>query len=324
MTETSRHEAETPSDNARPNESRGKGGAERRGRLPDWFRVSLGGADSRNRLRRLLDDLGLRTVCQSALCPNLYQCWERGTATFMILGDRCTRDCRFCAVQNGPPAPPEADEPERIAVAVNRLGLRYVVITSVTRDDLPDGGSGQFAATVASIRSETAAAGIEILIPDFGGRHDPLRVVIDAQPTVLNHNLETSERLTPTLRSGADYRRSLEVLKRSADWGKPRGIAVKSGFMLGLGESEKEVAKMLSDLRENGVDCVTIGQYLSPSREHWPVARYVSPDEFEQWEQRAREDFGFAFAVSGPHVRSSYMAEKAMEAVSSKKDGCIP
>ncbi len=277
-------------------------------RLPDWLKVSLAGARPRHEVRKLLQRLDLHTVCESALCPNLCECWARGTATFMILGDHCTRNCRFCAVTSGPPTPPMADEPERIAAAVTELGLKYVVLTSVTRDDLQDGGAQHFARTVRTIRAAQPQVGIEVLTPDFNGVKTSIATVLAAAPKVFNHNLETCARLTPQIRGGADYQRSLNVLAMAREIGKDK-VLIKSGFMLGLGESDAEVEEMLHDLRSQGVGFVTIGQYLPPSTAHWPVARYVTPEEFERWAALARDRFGFEFVASAPRVRSSYLAD---------------
>mgnify|MGYP006281187355 CR=1 FL=1 len=287
-------------------------------RLPPWLRVSYRGGGAREEVRSLLRSLNLHTVCQSAQCPNLCQCWQRGTATFMILGDSCTRDCRFCAVPHTPPAPPESDEPERVAEAAARLELNYVVVTSVTRDDLPDGGANHFARTVRAIKARRPGAGIEVLTPDFNGDSAALKNVLDAGPTVFNHNLETCERLTNEIRSGADYRRSLGVLRAAADHVQASERAfpfIKSGIMLGMGETRSEIHGMLRDLYGNGVRLLTVGQYLPPSKSHWSLDRYVHPDEFEEWGRIAREMYGFTYVASAPLVRSSYMAEEGARTV---------
>lgn len=284
----------------------------RRGRLPEWLRISTRGAPERERVRHLLSDLRLNTVCESAMCPNLCECWASGTATFMILGSACTRDCRFCAVPHtGAPPAPEADEPARVAEAAVRLELRYVVLTSVTRDDLPDGGAAHFAAVVRAIRARMPETGVEVLTPDFGGRGADVRTVVDATPTVFNHNLETCERLTGDLRSGANYRRSLKVLRMASDLGRDAGVFTKSGLMLGLGETDEEIRTALADLRACGVRILTLGQYLAPSKTHWPVANYVTPEAFEEWGRVAREDYGFDAVASAPFVRSSYRAHES-------------
>ena len=283
-----------------------------RPRLPHWLRVQFRGGRARGEVRRLLRDLNLNTVCEGANCPNLCECWQRKTATFMLLGDTCTRNCRFCDVGHGEPRSVDVEEPERVALAAERLGLKYVVITSVTRDDLPDGGAEHFAATVRAVRGRLPKAGIEVLPPDFEGRKNDVATVMAAQPSVFNHNLETCARLTPEIRSGADYQRSLRVLSHAAACAAGSRIGIKSGIMVGLGESDEEIREMLGDLRNSGVSIVTIGQYLPPSAAHWPLGRYVTPLEFEQWERTAREEFGFQYVFSGPLVRSSYMAEKAV------------
>ncbi len=289
-----------------------------RKRLPPWLRISLGGARPRAGVRRILEELHLNTVCAGAHCPNLCECWARSSATFLIMGRRCTRNCRFCAIESGSPLPLEADEPERLAEAAARLGLRFVVITSVTRDDLADGGASHFVRVIRAVRARLPGCGIEVLTPDFRGKAEAVRRVIEAGPDVFNHNLETCSRLTRAIRSGADYRRSLAVLRLARDLGG-EAVMTKSGFMLGLGETAAEVHEMLEDLRAAGVDALTIGQYLAPSPAHWPVARFVPPEEFEAWGRTAREQYGFRFVASAPRVRSSYRAEEAAAAVRGRK-----
>lgn len=247
----------------------------------------------------------LTTVCESALCPNRGHCWAKGCATFMILGDVCTRNCSFCAVAHGKPAGADEEEPARVARMVEKMGLSYAVITSVTRDDLPDGGVRQYAAVIREIRRLKKDIKIEVLIPDFGGSAAALDTVMEAGPDVLGHNVETVPRLYSEVRPGASYFRSLELLARAAQ----AGITVKSGFMLGLGEDAEEIEELLRHLKNAGVEIVTIGQYLRPSLKHYPVERYVEPEEFEHWAALARE-LGFAAAASGPLVRSSFMAEE--------------
>jgi lipoic acid synthetase len=254
----------------------------------------------------LLQELGLNTVCREARCPNRAECFARGTATFMILGDVCTRDCAFCAVASGSPAPPEPDEPDRVAEAVRRMGLTHVVVTSVTRDDLPDGGSGHFAAVIAAMRARTAAT-VEVLTPDFGGDLRLVDRVLDAGPDVFNHNVETVPRLYPDVRPQADYARSLSVLAHAALSG--RTAVVKSGIMVGLGETRLEAAEVLGDLWRSGCRAVTVGQYLAPSDRHHPVVEYVPPDAFAELEREARE-IGFDGVACGPFVRSSYRADE--------------
>ena len=279
--------------------------------LPPWLRVRLRGGTSRLRVERVLTELDLNTVCQGARCPNRCECWSRGTATFMILGELCTRNCGFCAVPQGVPAPVDPTEPQRVATAAERLGLRYVVVTSVTRDDVVDGGAGHFAETVRAVRQRLPTAGIEVLTPDFAGDRGAVSAVVATRPTVFNHNIETCRRLTPDVRSDADYDRSLRVLAEAVRCAT-HTTTVKSGLMLGMGESDEEVRRVLTDLRESGVTALTIGQYLPPTARHWPLARYVAPDEFEAWGHVAREQLGFAFVASAPLVRSSYMAEAVM------------
>lgn len=260
-----------------------------------------------DRMNRRLRHQNLATVCQSADCPNLGECFSRGTATFMILGTRCTRRCRFCAVEKGRPTIVDAAEPARVAQTAAQLGLRHVVVTSVTRDDLQDGGSRQFAATIHEIRERCEHVCIEVLVPDFKGNNRSVRCVCQAEPDVFNHNIETVPRLYSRIRPGADYSRSLAILSYAFGW----GLRVKSGLMLGLGESEVEVRRVLWDLRSTGCNSVTIGQYLAPSPEHFPMVRYVPPAEFEQWEKIARA-LGFESVASAPLVRSSYRAEEMM------------
>lgn len=270
-----------------------------------WRRVSTEAEAAVARMEHLLADLRLHTVCHEAHCPNIAECFEQGTATFMILGDTCTRGCRFCAVKHGRPAPLDPDEPERVAEAAARLGLHHVVVTSVTRDDLPDGGAGQFAVTVRAMRQRLPEATVEVLIPDFNGSRAALETVFAAGPDVLNHNLETVPRLYPQVRPQADYRRSLGVLA----WAKARAphVVTKSGLMLGLGERTMEVLQVLYDLRRSGCDLLTLGQYLQPTDRHIPVVRYVPPAEFSWYEDKA-ESLGFRGVAAGPLVRSSHRA----------------
>jgi lipoic acid synthetase len=257
----------------------------------------------------LLHEMRLATVCQSARCPNLGECFNRGTATFMILGERCTRACRFCAVATGRPAPPDPEEPRRIAQTAQRLNLSYVVITSVTRDDLADGGADQFCRTIAAVRRLCPKARVEVLIPDLNGSMRALQKICDGGPDMLNHNVETVPRLYARVRPGADYRRSLAVL----EFAFRQGLPVKSGLMLGLGETSEEITAALLDLKSCGCRYLTLGQYLSPSEEHLPVVRFVSPLEFADWADTARR-MGFAGVAAGPLVRSSYRAEEMLEA----------
>lgn len=271
-----------------------------------WQRVSMDAERAARRMEDLLKDLSLQTVCQEAHCPNLVECFGRGTATFLILGKMCTRGCRFCAVKQGRPLPPDRDEPQRVARAAARLRLSHVVITSVTRDDLPGGGAGRFAETVDAVRQSLPQCTVEVLVPDFGGSCSALDRVLAVRPDVLNHNLETVPRLYPDVRPGADYRRSLSLLA----YAKSRGgrTATKSGLMLGLGERKTEVLQTLRDLRRARCDVLTLGQYLQPTGLQCPVTRYVSPDEFARYHKKG-EEMGFARVSAGPLVRSSYGAE---------------
>ncbi|MGA2659497.1 MAG: lipoyl synthase [Verrucomicrobiota bacterium] len=279
-----------------------------RPRLPEWLRIRLPTSDRFAQTRALLGELKLHTVCESARCPNHWECWEKGTATFMIGGDRCTRACRFCAVTTAKPLPLDPQEPARVAEATRRLRLRHVVITAVARDDLPDGGAGHFARTIQAVRALNAGIVIEVLTPDFNDRDAAIDAVLSGNPHIFNHNLETVRRLTPAVRSRATYDRSLSVL------GKVKGkraesIYTKSGLMLGLGETEAEVETALADLRRVGCDLLTLGQYLQPSVEHIPVFQFITPAQFEAYGQRARA-MGFVHVASGPMVRSSYHADE--------------
>jgi len=274
--------------------------------LPPWIRVRVGAGDNRARTRRLVEGLRLNTVCQEAHCPNIWECWGRGTATFMILGDRCTRACGFCAVDTRRPLPPDPDEPERVAEAVASMGLRYAVITSVARDDLPDEGAAHFARVIEAVRAASPGIVIEVLTPDFNAREELVDTVLEARPDVFNHNIETVRRLQDEVRSVATYEGSLSVLRHAGKAGD--GVTTKSGLMLGLGESQSEIEQTLRDLRQAGCSVVTIGQYLRPSPKHLPVRRWAPPEEFQEWGRRATA-MGFAHVASGPMVRSSYHAE---------------
>ncbi len=277
-------------------------------RLPPWLRVKTGKAQLSRRTRELVHSYGLHTVCEAARCPNIGECYARNTATFMILGDVCTRNCAFCAISHGEPQPPDPQEPMRVAQAAAALGLKYVVITSVTRDDLPDGGAGYFAATISAIRSRLPQARVEVLTPDFQGDLQALHIVLAARPDVFNHNVETVRRLQPLIRPQADYDRSLKVLQAAAE----AGMRTKSGLMVGLGETEAELQQTLEDLARVGVSIVTIGQYLQPTRRHLPVARYVAPEEFDRFAAMARQA-GIERALCGPFVRSSYRAAECAD-----------
>ena len=277
---------------------------------PPWLKRKLPSGAEFEQIRSLVNRGRLHTVCQEAKCPNIWECFSRHTATFLIMGDRCTRQCRFCAVAHGPALPPDPDEPRRVAETVERMGLRYVVITSVTRDDLPDGGAAVFAQTIEAVRAKAPGAGIEVLIPDFQGNAAALQIVLSAGPDVLNHNIETVERLYGLVRPGADYRRSLQLLQRAAS--DDRALGIKSGMMLGLGETTSEVHRALSDLLKAGCRMLTLGQYLQPSCRHLPVVRYLPPDEFEDLKTAALQ-MGFEHVASGPFVRSSYHARELFE-----------
>jgi lipoic acid synthetase len=273
---------------------------------PEWLRVKFFGGQRYHDLKRIVRTLNLHTVCESARCPNLGECWEHGTATFMILGDICTRACGFCAVPSGKPVgPPDEEEPIRVAEAVARMGLRYAVVTSVNRDDQPDGGARIFARTIEEIRKRVPGCQVEVLIPDFRGDWNALDVVLAVEPDVLNHNTETVPRLYRQVRKGALYERSLELLRR-AKYARP-GLPTKTGMMLGLGEQKEEVLTTMQELARQGTDILTLGQYLQPTREHLPVVRFVHPDEFADYKRRG-EQMGFKHVESGPLVRSSYHA----------------
>jgi len=278
---------------------------------PDWLKVKAPGSANYVRLKGLMRDQGLHTVCEEAHCPNIGECWHHGTATFMILGDVCTRACGFCAIQHGKPATVDLGEPARVAEAVRTMDLRYVVVTSVDRDDLDDGGASIFAETVRRIRDARASCRIEVLIPDFQGDEAALRTVLDAGPDVLNHNTETVPRLYRIARPGGRYPRTLDLLDRSRRIAPH--IATKSGIMVGLGEDWHEVIATLADLHAAGVGILTIGQYLSPSASHLPVARYYHPDEFEMLRVTAM-NMGFGHVECGPLVRSSYHAHEQTNA----------
>lgn len=273
---------------------------------PRWLRRRLPSGPNYERLRHLIKDQRLTTVCQAAMCPNQFECFAKGTATFMILGEQCTRNCRFCAVEQGAAGPPDPEEPARVAEAVAALSLRYSVITSVTRDDLADGGAAHFAATIRAIRERNPATLIEVLIPDLQGERQALQTVLASSPDVLNHNLETVARLYPQVRPEAHYQRSLEVLRQSKILA-PRTIT-KSGIMVGLGETAAELAQLFSDLRQADCDILTVGQYLQPSKAHLAVARFIPPEEFEGMAAAALTQ-GFSAVAAGPFVRSSYQAE---------------
>ncbi len=273
---------------------------------PDWIKARAPQGERFERLTDLIRGLSLHTVCEEARCPNLGECWDRGTATFMILGDVCTRACGFCAVKTGLPArPPDPGEPERVADAIFRMGLRHAVITSVNRDDQKDGGALVFAACIAAVRARVPGCAVEVLIPDFKGNWDALDRVIAARPDILNHNTETVPRLYRTVRPGARFSRSLELLRRSKD----AGLVTKSGIMVGLGEEWAEIEETIVAIREAGTDVLTVGQYLRPSADHVPLVRYYSPDEFARLKAFALAQ-GYGHVESGPLVRSSYHADE--------------
>ncbi len=282
---------------------------------PDWLKVRAPGSQNYLRLKQLMRGLGLNTVCEEARCPNIGECWHHGTATFMILGDVCTRACGYCAVSHGRPATLDLDEPARVADAVRTLDLHYVVITSVDRDDLADGGASIFAETIRRTRSFVPACRIEVLIPDFQGKADPLRTVLDAAPDVLNHNTETVPRLYRMARSGGRYSRTLELLRRARAYA-PR-TPTKTGLMVGLGEERDEIVAVMRDLRACGVEILTIGQYLRPTDSHLPMVRYYHPSEFAELKQQALE-MGFGHVESGPLVRSSYHAHEQADSLAAR------
>jgi len=282
---------------------------------PDWLKVRFFGGQNYQDLKIIMRTLGLHTVCESARCPNMGECWDHRTATFMILGNICTRSCGFCSVPSGKPlGPPEEDEPERVAEAAAKMGLRYAVVTSVNRDDQPDGGAVIFARTISEIRRRVPGCRVEVLIPDFRGEWSALETVLEARPDVLNHNMETVPRLYREVRKGAIYERSLELLRRAKEFSAE--IPTKTGMMLGLGETRDEVIVAMSDLAAQHTDILTLGQYMQPDRDHLPIVRYVHPDEFAEYKQIG-EQMGFKHVESGPLVRSSYHAFEQSESARS-------
>lgn len=280
-------------------------------RKPDWLKIKLTTGENYQELKQMMRSKTLHTVCEEARCPNIFECWANRTATFMILGDICTRACRFCAVKTGLPTELDLQEPERVAEAVEQMGVRYAVITSVARDDLQDGGASIFAETIRAVRRRNPMTNVEVLIPDFLGNWDALKVVMDAKPDVLNHNIETVERRSDRVRSKAKYPRSLELLRRAKEM-QPQ-IPTKSSIMLGVGEIYDEVVQAMRDLRENRVDIVTLGQYLQPTQKHLKIDRYVTPEEFASLKEEGMK-MGFSHVESGPLVRSSYHAHEQVEA----------
>ena len=278
-------------------------------RKPSWLKIRLHKSDAFAEVDRIVTEHGLHTICSSGRCPNKAECWSRRTATFMILGDICTRNCRFCATNTGHPLPPNSCEPQKVAQSVALMNLRHVVVTSVTRDDLPDHGAAHWAETVEAIRQSSPQATIELLIPDMGAVSSRFETIIASKPDIIGHNIETVSRLTPTLRSKATYECSLATLRYLAS----QGVVVKSGIMVGLGETEEEVLSTMRHLREAGVRILTIGQYLQPTAEHYPVAEYITPQRFEAYKDAALQ-MGFDFCASAPLVRSSYLADEAAQA----------
>ena len=287
-----------------------------RERLPPWFKKKVPDPRVLASMRSLFDELSLHTICENALCPNLGDCFSNRTATFLLLGDICTRNCTFCAVKKGVPCPVDEKEPQHLAEAVEKLGLRHVVITSVTRDDLPDGGAAHFARTIARLQEKDKALTVEVLIPDFGGSLRSLKMVVDAHPDVINHNLETVPRLYPQVRPKADFQRSLRLLRQARELDSH--IVTKSGLMVGLGETRDELLQAMEELRKVNCDLLTIGQYLQPSAHHHPVVRYVSPEEFVEYESLGKA-MGFCDVASVPLVRSSFNAAQLYEKARMKR-----
>jgi lipoic acid synthetase len=289
-------------------------------RLPPWLRKRLPQGGGVAETRAILQELGLETVCRSAHCPNLPECFARHTATFMILGSHCTRNCRFCAVDHAPPDPVREDEPQAVAEAAARMQLQHVVVTSVTRDDLPDGGAAHFARVIRAIRQRSPEAIVEVLTPDFQGLRESIATVIAAAPNIFNHNIETVPRLYPAIRPQAGYERSLEVLRYAGELSAGQGtgaapkLYTKSGLMVGCGETREELSAVLADLRRANCQILTVGQYLAPSGSHFPVVRFLPPEEFAEIEAEARR-LGFAAVASGPFVRSSYNAQAVFESI---------
>ncbi|MFP4488381.1 MAG: lipoyl synthase [Bacteroidales bacterium] len=277
-------------------------------RLPKWMKMQRASGANYTRVKNLVERNHLHTICKSGNCPNIGECWNAGTATFMILGDICTRSCKFCGTVTGKPYAPDPEEPVKLAESIHMMGLKHCVITSVDRDDLADSGAAFWAEVIRKVREMNPGITIETLIPDFNGIEKDIQKVVDAAPDVISHNLETVERLTPQIRSAARYRRSLDVLRYMAD----RGVKTKSGIMLGLGETQTEIYQTMDDLREAGCSVLTMGQYLQPSLDHMEVVEYVDPDRFETY-RKAALDLGFSYVESHPLVRSSYHAEKHVQ-----------
>jgi lipoic acid synthetase len=286
-------------------------------RLPAVFKQDLVRNPAQAEVTDTLAKMGLNTVCREARCPNRNQCYSAGTATFLIMGDVCTRNCSFCAISKGHPVLLDSDEPLRLAEAIRQLSIKYAVITSVTRDDLPDGGAGHFAKVITAIRKSLPGALVEVLTPDFNGSKTSLKIVLDARPDVFNHNLETVERLYPLVRPQAVYRRSLDLLGAAA----AAGIPAKSGLMTGLGETMTEVKQAMSHLRQSGCSILTVGQYLAPSKAHLPVDRFWSEEEFREIKDHGERELDFAAVMSGPTVRSSYLAYQTFQKINNQKTG---
>lgn len=276
---------------------------------PEWLKIKLHDGEGFAEVAHIVERHGLHTICSSGKCPNKAECWSRKTATFMILGDICTRGCKFCATPTGKPLPIEHNEPERVAESIRLMGLRHAVITSVDRDDLADAGADHWRRVVEAIKTINPNTTVEVLLPDFDGKRELIELALQAKPHIVGHNLETVERITPLVRSRAKYRTSLEALRIMSE----SGIPTKSGIMLGLGETDEEVLQALRDLRQAGVEIVTLGQYLRPTAKHYPVDRYVTPEEFDTLKEEALA-MGFKYVASAPLVRSSYLADRAVEA----------
>jgi len=286
-------------------------------RKPEWLKIKLNTNESYTDIKKMMRAGGLHTVCEEAKCPNIHECWaERKTATFMILGDTCTRACRFCAVKTGLPTELDWQEPERVADSVKMMNLKHVVVTCVARDDLKDGGAAIFAETIRAIRRKSPLTSVEVLPSDMGGVFENIKTIMDAKPDILNHNIESVERISPKVRARATYERSLELLRRAKEL-QPQ-IPTKSSLMIGLGETKEEILKTMDDLRANHVDIMTIGQYLQPSKKHIPVEKYYHPDEFLELKEIAMEK-GFSHCESGPLVRSSYHADDQVNAAAKQK-----
>lgn len=276
---------------------------------PEWLKIKLHDGEGFAEVSHIVEKHGLHTICSSGKCPNKAECWSRKTATFMILGNICTRGCKFCATPTGKPLPIEPNEPERVAESIRLMGLRHAVITSVDRDDLADAGAEHWQKVVGAIKTINPNTTVEVLLPDFDGKRELIEVALATRPHIVGHNLETVERITPLVRSRAKYRTSLEALRIMSE----SGIPTKSGIMLGLGETHEEVLQALRDLREAGVEIVTLGQYLRPTAKHYPVDRYVTPEEFDTFKEEALA-MGFKYVASAPLVRSSYLADRAVDA----------